>query len=102
MGGTYHLAQLFLDYEPGIHFTQFQMQAGTTGINTVRIYNPIKQSTDHDPEGIFIKKWAPELRNYPVKIIHKPWEITPIERSLLSLTDEYPLPVINVEEAGRK
>ena len=46
-----HLAKLFTDYEPGIHYSQFQMQSGTTGINSIRIYNPIKQSIDQDPTG---------------------------------------------------
>ena len=74
--GVYHLARLFLDYEPGIHYTQFQMQAGTTGINTIRMYNPIKQSQDHDPKGIYIKEWVPELREVPVEFIHEPWKMT--------------------------
>ena len=62
-----HLAKLFTDYEPGIHYSQFQMQSGTTGINSIRIYNPIKQSHDQDVNGKFIKKWVPELK---LSLIH--------------------------------
>jgi deoxyribodipyrimidine photo-lyase len=67
------LAQRFTDFEPGIHFPQAQMQSGTTGINTVRIYNPIKQSFDQDPEGHFIRTWVPELAHLPTPFVHEPW-----------------------------
>ena len=88
------LATLFIDYEPGIHYTQSQMQSGTTGINSIRIYNPIKQGKDHDPEGLFIKKWIPELSNIPKKDIHTPW------LSEVKLKD-YPLPIVD-ESTARK
>jgi deoxyribodipyrimidine photo-lyase len=100
--GVYHLAKLFLDYEPGIHYTQFQMQAGTTGINTIRMYNPVKQSKDHDPEGVFIKKWVPELNEVPVEFIHEPWKITDLNLKLLNLELNYPKPSIDLTEAGKK
>ena len=69
-----YLARLFSDYEPGIHYSQVQMQSGTTGINTIRIYNPIKQGLEHDPQGKFIKKWVPELRHMSQANVHTPWE----------------------------
>lgn len=68
-----HLAQLFTDYEPGIHYSQFQMQSGTTGINALRVYNPVKQSIVQDPEGEFIRRWIPELSSCPTEFIHEPW-----------------------------
>ena len=68
-----HLGRCFLDYEPGIHYPQLQMQAGVTGINALRVYSVTKQAKDHDPTGEFIKAWLPELRNVPVKYIQEPW-----------------------------
>ncbi len=69
-----HLARMFTDYEPGIHWSQVQMQSGTTGINTVRIYNPVKQGYDQDPEGVFIRTWLPELAHISDRYIHEPWK----------------------------
>lgn len=68
-----HLARKFVDYEPGIHWPQVQMQSGTTGINAMRIYNPVKQGYDHDPEGLFVRAHVPELEHVPRAFIHEPW-----------------------------
>ena len=67
-------AQKFTDYEAGIHWPQVQMQSGTTGINTNRIYNPVKQGYDHDPEGTFTRQWVPELESVPDKYLQEPWK----------------------------
>lgn len=68
------LARYFTDYEPGIHWSQVQMQSGTTGINTVRIYNPVKQGYDQDPTGVFTRKWVPELSAIPDEHLQEPWK----------------------------
>ena len=98
-----HMAKLFTDYEPGIHYSQFQMQSGTTGINSIRIYNPIKQSIDQDPDGNFIRKWVPELKNVQGKLIHEPWKMTYIDQKSINieLGKNYPLPIIENNKATK-
>lgn len=98
--GANFLAKQFLDFEPGIHFPQFQMQAGTTGINTIRIYNPIKQAIENDYEAVFIKRWIPELKNLPTYLALEPWKISPFESIEYNFDygKDYPFRIVNTDE----
>ncbi len=98
------LARLFVDYEPGIHWSQCQMQSGTTGINTIRIYNPIKQGQDHDPQGQFLRQWLPELERVPAVHRHEPWTMPPSTQAAVGcvLGVDYPLPIVDPTAAARE
>ena len=98
------LARLFTDYEPGIHWSQVQMQSGTTGINALRMYSPLKQSLDQDPSGEFIRRWVPELAAVPEVYVHEPWRMTAAAQSAAGceLGRDYPLPVVDHKEAVRQ
>ena len=97
------LARRFTDYEPGIHWPQVQMQAGQTGINTPRIYNPLKQSLDQDPEAIFISRWVPELAHLPLAFRHEPWLTSSTEQVFYDFTIgvDYPNRIIDHEAAAQ-
>ena len=95
---AHFLACLFLDYEVGIHYPQLQMQSGVTGINTIRIYNPVKNSKENDPEGLFIKKWLPSLSKIPNSQVHEPWRLTYIEQKMYGvfIGKNYPKPIVDL------
>jgi deoxyribodipyrimidine photo-lyase len=96
-----HLARHFLDFEPGIHFSQFQMQSGTTGINTIRIYSPAKQVIDHDPTGVFIKQYVPELANVPNEFLPEPHRMPLDMQSKIGciIGKDYPTPIVEHSKA---
>jgi deoxyribodipyrimidine photo-lyase len=97
------LARLFTDYEPGIHYLQLQMQAGTMGINTVRIYNPVKQLYDKDTDGKFVMKWLPEIARLPKHLQAEPWKISDMESIEYDfiLGRDYPFPIVDIEKSNR-
>lgn len=89
-----HLARVFTDYEPGIHYSQCQMQSGTTGVNAPRIYNPVKQGWDHDPTGAFVRRWVPALAHLDdPKLVHEPWRDP-------RAAPGYPAPVVDLKAAA--
>lgn len=100
---TTHLSQMFLDFEPGIHFPQLQMQAGETGINNLRIYNPIKNGIEHDEEAIFIKKWIPELNKLSTPFAHQPFLMTALEQQMYNfkLGVDYPNPIVDIKSTRK-
>ena len=102
------LARHFLDFEPGIHWSQLQMQSGTTGINTLRIYNPTKQAIEQDPRGVFIRRWVPELAGVPPAYVHMPWTMPADVQQVAGcvIGHDYPAPLVDhaaaVREAKRR
>ena len=105
------LARQFLDYEPGIHWSQMQMQSGTTGINTTRVYNPVKQAQDHDPHGLFVRRWCPALRQVPDSWLLEPWRMPESVQAACGVRvsrnasagaiDAWPMPQVDLEVATR-
>ena len=84
------LGELFVDYEPGIHIPQVQMQSGVTGINLPRIYSVNKQSLDQDPEAKWIKQIIPSLNDIDPKKIHS-----------ADLQTAYISPVVDLKQSAK-
>ncbi|MEL6923676.1 MAG: FAD-binding domain-containing protein [Bacteroidota bacterium] len=96
-----HLARLFLDYDPGIHYPQIQMQAGLTGYHTLRIFNPTVQVREHDANGNFILQWLPELSQIPKPHLAEPWKMTSMEQTFyeFEIGKDYPAPIVDYDKA---
>ena len=66
-----------------------------------RIFNPILQGEKFDKEGLYVKKWVPELEKVPNKFIHKPWEMELKYQQAIKtiIGKDYPQPIVIHEKA---
>lgn len=64
-----------------------------------RIFNPITQSQKFDPDGVYIRKYIPELKKLPNKYIHDPFNCPPLimKASGIKYGEDYPLPIVNLK-----
>ena len=53
---------------------QWSAGTGTDAAPYFRIFNPVSQGEKFDAEGKFVRRWLPELKDFPDDLIHQPWE----------------------------
>ncbi len=88
--GERHFMQWLIDGDPAANNGGWQWAAGT-GTDAqpyFRIFNPQSQSETFDPDGVYIKRWVPELRDVPPRYIHAPHRMSNPPR-------QYPRPIVD-------
>ena len=100
--GEKHFKNCLLDYNQANNVSGWQWVAGcgADAAPYFRIFNPILQGEKFDKEGVYVKKWVTELKNVPIKFLHKPWEIN--DKTILEIGKDYPAPIVIHEKARTK
>jgi deoxyribodipyrimidine photo-lyase len=94
----------FLDADAAINYGQWQMQSGLVGVHANRIYDPVKQWEENDPDGAFIREYIPELRELPDAVIGAPWRLSEDQQEEygVRIGQEYPERIVNYDREARK
>lgn len=66
-----------------------------------RVFNPVTQGKKFDPEGLYVRRWVPELEQLPNRWIHEPWNapLDLLENAGVNLGQNYPNPIVDHAEA---
>ena len=101
--GEKYFRNCLLDFNEANNVAQWQWVAGcgADAAPYFRIFNPILQGEKFDKEGLYVKKWVPELSRVPSKFIHKPWEMELKYQEAIKtiIGKDYPKPIVIHEEA---
>ncbi len=103
--GEKYFRNCLFDFNEANNVAQWQWVAGcgADAAPYFRIFNPILQGEKFDKEGLYVKKWVPELKKVPQKFIHKPWEMEKKYQEAINtiIGKDYPGPIV-VHEIARK
>ena len=76
---------------------QWTSGVGTDAAPYFRVFSPTLQGAKFDPNGEYIRRWAPELIDVPAKFIHEPWRMPQeVQReSGCIIGRDYPAPIVD-------
>ncbi len=98
--GAWHFMDHLVDGDLANNFGQWQWTAGTgTDSRPNRMFNPVTQSQRYDPQGVYLRRYLPELAHLDDATIHAPWEAAD---TLLGDTGDYPPPLVDHREARER
>lgn len=101
--GERYFAEQLLDFDLAANNGGWQWAAssGCDAQPWFRIFNPLSQSEKFDPQGVFIKRYLPQLAGLSPKAIHAPWRAAPLELQAagVQLGRDYPPPIVRHDEA---
>jgi deoxyribodipyrimidine photo-lyase len=83
---------------------QWSAGCGLDGQPYFRVFNPVTQGKRYDPDGLYVRRWLPELANVPTKLIHSPFAApaSVLDEAGVRLGREYPVPVVDHAEARQR
>ena len=95
-----------VDADPANNPASWQWVAGS-GADAApyfRIFNPVLQGEKFDSDGVYVKRWVPELAKLPANLVHRPWEATPMELAEASITlgKTYPEAIVDHPKARER
>jgi deoxyribodipyrimidine photo-lyase len=104
--GERFFSQHLVDGDPAANNGGWQWTAGT-GTDAApyfRIFNPVLQSKKHDPSGIFVRRWLPELGRVPDRYLHAPWQMPEkVQREAgCTIGQDYPAPIVDHARARER
>ncbi|MEM7650764.1 MAG: deoxyribodipyrimidine photo-lyase [Pseudomonadota bacterium] len=98
--------ETLVDADLGSNSASWQWVAGS-GADAApyfRIFNPLLQGEKFDPEGDYVRKYVPELKDMPKEFIHKPWDAGPLilQGAGVELGENYPEPIVDLKASRER
>jgi deoxyribodipyrimidine photo-lyase len=93
--GARHFLELLVDGDIANNQLNWQWMAGTgTDSRPHRVLNPVAQAKRYDPDGVYVRRWVPELAGLAGATVHEPWKLPGLARAAY----DYPDPIVELPD----